>query len=164
MEPMMLEIDGLPEKHFKKGETVLEEGNFGSKVYILKEGSVSIFASGNQICKVNTPGTIFGEISALLEGDYSATVIAESDSVFNAIDDLSKLIDENHLACQKIARMLALRLVNMNHIFAEIKHEIQNMPGDSSISQTNNKLITLMVKMDEFWGKSIFPSFGKKKK
>jgi len=163
MDSIMLEIEGMPEKEFKRGEVILQEGQTGTKVYILKEGAVSIQLSGNEICKVNTPGTIFGEISALLEGDYSATVVAEINTTFFAIEDLSTLMSDNHKACLIIARILALRLVNMNHIFPEIKHELQNMPGDSTVSQTNNKLINLMVKMDEFWGRSIFHPFGKKK-
>ena len=59
MDSILLEIDGLPEKKFRRGAIILKEGKTDSKVYVLKEGSVSVYTAGNQICKVNTPGTTF---------------------------------------------------------------------------------------------------------
>ena len=162
MEPILLELDSLPKEEFERGAIILKEGNIGTKVYVLKDGAVSIHAAGSQICKVNTPGTIFGEISVLLAVDHSATVIAEADSTFHVINDLPKLLDENPKISIKIARILALRVINMNTLYAELKQELENIPVVSNGSQTSKKLYDLLSEMDEFWGKNVFDPFGKK--
>ena len=162
MESILLEIEGLPEKTFRRGAIVLKEGKIDSKVYILKEGSVAVYTAGNEICKVNTPGTTFGEISALLSADYSATVITDADSVFYIIDDLPKLLDENPKVCIEIARILALRVVNMNSLYVELKQEIGNMPAVSAASQAGKKIYDILSEMDEFWGRNVFDPLGKK--
>ena len=162
MEDYLLKIKNLPEEVFERGKIVLKEGNIGSKVYILKDGSVSVYTAGNQICKVNTPGTIFGEISALLSADYSATVIAETDTTFYLIEDLPSLLDKNPKLSIAIARILALRVVNMNSLYAELKHELDNVPAVSLTSHAGKKLYDLLSDMDEFWGKNVFDPLGKK--
>ncbi len=162
METALIEIKNLPEKAYKKGEILLEEGRSGKHVFILKEGVVSVRTSGNEICKANTPGTVFGEMSVLLNGDYSATVVTEQDSTFYVIENLSELFQKNPEVCMKVAQLLALRVMNMNHLFAEIKHEIMIMNNQKKNDQpTNSKLMSLILKMDEFWGRDVLNPFGK---
>jgi CRP-like cAMP-binding protein len=164
METAMIEIKNLPEKIYKKGEVLLEEGKSGKHVFILKEGVVSVKTSGNEICKANTPGTIFGEMSVLLNGDYSATVVAEQDSTFFVIDNLPDLFKKNPEICMKVAQLLALRVMNMNHLFAEIKHEIMQIHQQKKNDQyASNTLMNLILKMDEFWGRDVLNPFGKGK-
>ncbi len=155
MKDIMLEIEGLPEKTFSKGEAVLEEGRPGTTVYILKDGSVSVTSAGSEICKINTPGTIFGEISALLNVEYTAAVTAEVETTFYVIDDLIALFKSNPDVCPDVARILALRVLNMNLLFAEIQHEIVGLQENSETKQASSKLNTLIQRMDEFWGRDI---------
>ena len=161
MNSILLEIEGLPEKTFRRGAVVLKEGKIDSKVYVLKEGAVSVYTAGSQICKVNTPGTIFGEISALLSADYSATVVTEADTAFYVIDDLPTLLDENPKICMAIARILALRVINMNSLYAELKQEFGNMQAAPVAAQASKKIYDLLSEMDEFWGRNVFDPMGK---
>lgn len=163
MQEVLDEVNGMPEKSYKKGDVIFEEGKCGSVVYILKDGSVSISTAGNEICKVNIPGTMLGEVSALLEGDYSATVRALSDTTFYVIDDLQDLFRKKPEVCLNVARLLALRLINMNHHFAEIKHEILQMRANATTKEASNKLYLMIQKMDEFWGRDVINPFSKKK-
>ncbi len=162
MDTLMIEIEGLPEERFEKGDVILEEGKKGDRVYILKDGSVRVTASGNELCRVNTPGTIFGEISALLDGDYSATVSAEQQTSFYIVDDLYELFRTNPEICMNVARLLALRLMNMNHLFAEFKLEIEKLQTDTSTKHASSKLFKLVQKMDEFWGRDVLDPFRRK--
>jgi CRP/FNR family transcriptional regulator, cyclic AMP receptor protein len=163
MQEVIFDTEGLPEKNYKKGDVIFAEGREGSEAYILKEGSVSVTAGGNEICKVNHPGTIIGEISVLLEGEYSATVTAQEDTIFYVIDDLFGLFKTNPEICMNVAKLLALRLVNMNHHFAEIKYEIEMLQTNASTKQASSKLHRLMLKMDQFWGRDVLNPFGKKR-
>ena len=141
---------------------VLKEGVRGTKVYILRDGSVSVHTAGSQICRINTVGTIFGEISTLLKAEHSATVIAEADTTFQVIEDLQKLLDENPKIGIIIARILAVRVINMNLLYAELKHELGTMPTLNEGLQGSNRLYDLLSEMDEFWGKNVFDPLVKR--
>ena len=70
----------LPKETFKMGDVLLEKGERSSKVYVLLSGSISITAEGHLLAKEMSPGSIVGEISALLGSPIVATVTAMEDS------------------------------------------------------------------------------------
>jgi hypothetical protein len=45
--------------------------------------------------------------------------------------------------------------MNMNNHFLEIKHEILELQKNASPNQGSSKLLTLVEKMDQFWGQDI---------
>jgi len=105
---------------------------------------------------------VLGEVSVLLEDDYSATVIAVTDTTFYVIDDLFTLFKDKPEICMKVARLLALRLQNMNMLYGEIKHEIEKMQTDEKTKKSSSKLYNLILKMDAFWGRDALNPTGKK--
>ena len=113
MQEIMSHVEGLPETTYQKGDVIYEEGKSGARVYILKEGSVVVTAFGNELCRLNTPGTILGEVSVLLEDDYSATVTAVADTTFYVVDDLFLLFKDKPEICMKVARLLALPIPSL---------------------------------------------------
>ncbi len=155
MQEVIEGVEGLREESYKKGDIIFAEGKRGNVVYILKDGSVAVSALGSELCKLNTPGTILGEMSALLEGDYSATVTANSDTTFYVIENLFELFENKPEICMKVARLLALRLQNMNLLYGEMKHEIEVLQNDSSTKQASSRLYGLILKMDQFLSKNI---------
>ncbi|HCN08725.1 MAG TPA: hypothetical protein DIT01_12390 [Lentisphaeria bacterium] len=155
MNEFSFDVTGLKEQTFEKGEHVLEEGKDSQNVFILKDGNVSVTADGTELCKANTPGTIFGEISVLIDSNHTATVTAEDQTTFYVVDDLMAYFESNPTACLKVAQTLATRVMNMNTHFLEIKHEILQLQEDASSNQGGSKLLTLVEKMDQFWGQDI---------
>lgn len=155
MNEFTFDVTGLKEQTFEKGEHVLEEGKDSQNVFILKEGNVVVTADGNELCKANAPGTIFGEISVLLDSNHTASVTAEEQTTFYVVDDLLQYFDSNPTACLKVAQTLATRVMNMNNHFLEIKHEILQTREITSANQGNSKLLSLVEKMDQFWGQDI---------
>ena len=79
--------DDLEVHAFEKGDIILKEGETNTKVYVLKEGAVAINIAGEEICRICTPHSIFGEVSALLCTETSATVEAVEPSSLWVIDD-----------------------------------------------------------------------------
>ena len=155
MNEFSFDVTGLKEQTFEKGEHVLEEGKDSQNVFILKDGNVSVTADGTELCKANTPGTIFGEISVLIDSNHTATVTAEDQTTFYVVDDLMAYFESNPTACLKVAQTLATRVMNMNNHFLEIKHEVLQLQKDASSNQGSSKLLTLVEKMDQFWGQDI---------
>ena len=90
----------------------------------------------------------------LLDSNHTATVTAEEQTTFYVVDDLLKCFESNPTACLKVAQTLATRVMNMNNHFLEIKYEILQMQEDAS-SNRGGRLLTLVEKMDQFWGQDI---------
>lgn len=148
-----LDVSGLPEVSFAQGDVVLEQGQTGSKVYILKTGSVAVSAGNDEICKFGEAGSVIGEISALLKGEISATVKAESDCTFQVIEDLDAYCAGNPGAGVYLARVVAQRLVNMNGLFSDIRSEINSMDKEG---KGGGKLWGLIERIDRFWATEVF--------
>ena len=91
----------------------------------------------------------------LLDSNHTATVTAEEQTTFYVVDELLNCFENNPTACLKVAQTLATRVMNMNNHFLEIKHEILQLQEDASSNQGCGKLLTLVEKMDQFWGQDI---------
>ena len=60
-------------EEFEGEETIITEGESGSKLYILEHGVVEVFINGDKIREMGR-GTIFGELALLYDAPRSATV------------------------------------------------------------------------------------------
>jgi len=56
----------LPLANYRAGETVLTAGSKSGRLLILKSGAVIILKDSIEIARVEEPGAVFGELSALL--------------------------------------------------------------------------------------------------
>ena len=77
------------------GEDIIVQGTTDSKVFILYEGEVVVIKDGEEKLHFSDEGIIFGEISALLGEERTATIRTVADSRFYVIDDLIEFI-KNH--------------------------------------------------------------------
>jgi CRP-like cAMP-binding protein len=115
---------GLPERTFEGGEVLIQEGVPGP-LFVLAEGSVEIVKGEFALSIVDEPGSIFGEISALLEVPPTATVRALGQTrTFVAQDGRAFLSTRPELALA-IARMLAQRLAAVTRDLADLKRRLQ---------------------------------------
>lgn len=64
---------------FSAGKTILEENSENNQVFILINGIVSVYSSGEFIVKLQRSGDIFGEMSVITGEVSSASVIAETE-------------------------------------------------------------------------------------
>lgn len=67
---------------FKAGDIILRQDSIGTEFYILIQGKVGIYKDGSKLAEYSEPGTVVGEISAILHTPRSATIIALTDSEF----------------------------------------------------------------------------------
>ncbi|MBW7954866.1 cyclic nucleotide-binding domain-containing protein [Candidatus Gracilibacteria bacterium] len=65
-------------KDFKKGETIIKEGEKSNNAYILLSGIVGIYRGEKNISTI-FEGDIFGEIALVLNEPRTATIKAETD-------------------------------------------------------------------------------------
>jgi len=122
----------LPEVDIKKGETILEEGLHGTKVFVLLVGGVKITSGNHLIAKEENAGSILGELSALLGTNYVATVSTTEDSKFYVIENFIEFLKECPEVAVNVSQTLAYRLVYMNEHFVEIRNKISNINEELS--------------------------------
>jgi CRP/FNR family transcriptional regulator, cyclic AMP receptor protein len=115
-------LAGLPLTSYRAGDTVLSAGTKSGRLLILKSGSVAILKDSIEIAKVEEPGAVFGELSALLDMPHTADVCALTDSQFHVGD--AALLGKDPAALLEVARILARRIVAANKSVVELKSQI----------------------------------------
>ena len=117
---------GLPEREIGEGEDILEENHKGRSLFVLKEGAVEVLKKDTQVNVVSSPGSIFGEVSILLERAHMATVRTIKPSTFYYIED-AKVFLQNHPELNlHLARLLARRLNSVTTYLVDLKEQFES--------------------------------------
>ena len=101
----------LPLRTYQAGETVLADGSRTNELLILRNGNVAVVKKGIEIARVNEPGALFGEISALLDCPHTADVRALTTSQFHVAHPAAL---QDPAALFYVAAILARRLDRTN--------------------------------------------------
>ena len=77
----------LPVVSTPAGGVLIEEGTRPNRLLVLVEGEVTIERDGTALARVDAPGAVFGEMSAVLGQPATATVRASSDVRVHVVED-----------------------------------------------------------------------------
>jgi CRP/FNR family transcriptional regulator, cyclic AMP receptor protein len=69
-------VADLPLTTYRAGEIVLAGASKSGRLFFLKSGAIVILKDSVEIARVEEPGAVFGEISALLDQPHTADVRA----------------------------------------------------------------------------------------
>ena len=137
-----LRLAALPLASFDAGETVFAEGTKTGRLLILKSGAVSIAKDGTEIARVDEPGAVFGELSALLDQPHGADVRALEASEFHVAD--ATLLMQDPTALLYVTTILARRLDFANQAFLELRSQLEAGEPPGLIEQTIDKIEGLL--------------------
>jgi CRP/FNR family transcriptional regulator, cyclic AMP receptor protein len=112
-------LAALPVASYGAGETVFTAGTKTGRLLILKSGAVSIMKGEIEFAQVNEPGSVFGELSALLDAPHSADVRTLEASEFHVADARTLLQDP--VALLYVTVVLARRIDAANHGLLQLK-------------------------------------------
>jgi CRP-like cAMP-binding protein len=115
----------LPERAFRKGEVLLEEGKRAGVLYILVSGAIEVVKGDVQINTVSDPGAFFGEMSVLLDAPHMATVRALEDSTFFVAEDPVAFLRSNPEIAMELSRLLARRLHYVTSYLVDLKRQFE---------------------------------------
>ena len=101
---------GRKVESFPAGTTMLAEGGGERHLLILIEGQVEVLRKDTQVSYVDEPGSIFGEMSCLLDMPYTAQVKALSDVKAYVITDGLAFLGSRPEIALEVAALLARRL------------------------------------------------------
>lgn len=106
------------------GQVLFEEGDNSKDLYMLLAGSVEVVMHGQKLATISDGGSLFGEISFLLETPRTATVRTTSPSEFLIISDVESLVETQPMLMARIARLLAQRLREMDEKFLALRKTV----------------------------------------
>ena len=96
---------------YKDGDVIIEEGSFGSWIYVIQEGSVKVKkTTANRMVTIDIlkEGEVFGEM-VFLEGGTgvrSASVIAAEKSIKVGLLDTQRLVDEYEAVAPEVKTLI----------------------------------------------------------
>jgi CRP-like cAMP-binding protein len=115
--------DGFPLEKFRSGDVLIAEGPSSDRMFILAVGEVEVVRGDTQVASSGIPGSIFGEISALLGGPHTATVRALTDTTAFRIDGAQALLRDHKELSFHVSTILARRLADATGYLADIKRQ-----------------------------------------
>jgi CRP/FNR family cyclic AMP-dependent transcriptional regulator len=120
----ILEIcDPSKKREVPAGEVLLSEGNTSGHLYILVEGRIEVLRGSTQVAVVSEPGSVFGEMSVLLNTPHTATVRALSPVTVYAYANAAGFLRSDPQIAFIIARLLAQRLNLATTYLADLKRQ-----------------------------------------
>ncbi len=119
---------GLPEEPHKVGDVLISEGPSTGRMFILKHGAIEILHDGTTVAAIDEPGAIFGEMSALLGTDHTATVRAATDASVYRIEGARQFLKQRPEIGFHVAVILARRLSDATVYLSDYKRQFAGNP------------------------------------
>jgi len=113
----------LPELTLASGTVLLDEGTRSGKLYILIDGEVQVLRGGVEVATVSEPGSVFGEMSILLEAPHTATVKALAPTRTYLVENAEAFLGSSPEVLRHIGRLLAFRLQAASGYLADLKRQ-----------------------------------------
>lgn len=114
----------LPEISLIPGDYLIREGKKTGKFFVLVEGTFEIIKENLQINKVSEPGSVFGEISILLDIPHLASVVALEKSRLYVVGNPKQFLHSNNEISYIISTILAQRLNTVTSTLIDIRHKL----------------------------------------
>lgn len=116
----------LPMRTLRAGELLLDENASSNRLYVLASGAVEILKGDVQVHVSSQPGTVLGEISALLDIPHTATVRALDDCRVYEAENGQEFLAANPQLALDLARLLARRLQHVTTYLADLKQQFED--------------------------------------
>lgn len=152
MRSILDHCQGLDERSFEAGAVLIEEGVISGRLFILVDGTVEVFradtAGGEvEIAVVMEPGSIFGEMSALLGLPHTANVRAATPARAYVVDDGAAFLQSKPEFTLPVAQLLARRLHSATSYLVNLKQQFQDF--ENHFGMVDEVLESLTHQQDE---------------
>lgn len=107
---------------FRPGATIIKQGDAGPGFFVLEKGSVEVFKDELMLSVLMFPGTVFGELSDILDKPRTCTIKARTPTVVTKyeVQDMESIIKEHPEIALKIFKTLANRLDRTTQKLADL--------------------------------------------
>ncbi|RYE09362.1 MAG: cyclic nucleotide-binding domain-containing protein [Hyphomicrobiales bacterium] len=118
---------------FKSGAVLISQGGNERRLFVLAEGQVEVLREDTQVSYIDEPGSVFGEMSVLLDMPFSATVKALSTVKAYVIDDSLAFLGSRPEIALELAALLARRLYYTTSYLVDLQQQAAGRREDLDI-------------------------------
>ena len=129
----------------------MAQGDQHGLLLVLIEGAVEVLKDDVRVARSREPGSLFGELSLLLDVPHTATVRTTEPSTFYVLPDPKAHLRENPDAALQLCKVLARRIDALNRYLVDIKHQFQDQDGH--LGMIGDVLDALMHHQPKAWPK-----------
>lgn len=140
-EALLKRLERHPVREYREGASILEVGGQAGVLLFLKEGSVRVLKGEVEVAVVKEPGSVLGELSALLGTGHAASVVAATDCALYVVEDPEAFLREEPEVLLHVARLLARRTTQMIDYLADVKGQFQEHEHLGMIDQVLDTLV-----------------------
>jgi len=119
----------LPVATLSSGEGLIHEGTRPGHMLVLVSGTVVVERDGVTFARIDSPGSVFGEMSVLLDRPATATARAHTAVTVRVIDDPSAFLVERPGAALAVLRTTASRLDGLTRYLVDVKQQFADTAG-----------------------------------
>lgn len=122
----ILDSCGGARRHdYPPGIILLSEGETSGRLYVLAEGAVEVLRGDTQVALIGGPGSIFGEMSVLLNRPHTATVRTASAVGAFVFEDAESFLKSHPEIAFFLGRLLAERLNAATTYLVDLKRQFE---------------------------------------
>src|SRR5258707_14505745 len=109
MAPLFEILTGHSKRHFGAGETIIVEESTTGELFLLIDGEVEVYKDNVQLATTSEPGSVFGEMSALLGTSHRASVRTVTPSSLYFVEDSRRFLDTHPVVSMHALSVLPRR-------------------------------------------------------
>ena len=136
------QLDSLPRTKVRAGETIFEQGTHSEFLVFLVEGSVEVVKDGIIVDQESRPGSVYGELSILLENPHMAEVRAATDSVIVKVEKPLEFFVEHPEITLQVCRTIAERLTAATRYLVDVRRQFSKDEGHLAMM---DKILTTLI-------------------
>ncbi len=129
MNELLVLCADLPVETLDGGAVLIAEGSPPARMYVLQSGCVTVERDGVPFARIDNPGAVFGEMSAVLDRPATATVRAETDVEVRVVADPLAFLEERPGAALSVLRMTSNRLDGLTQYLVDVKQQFAELDG-----------------------------------
>jgi len=140
---------------YAPGQTIFLEGDASRDLYVLIDGNISIFKGSKAIAEISEPGSLFGEMSFLLESKRTATLKATTQVRAYCIPqtEIISFLGRFPDIAREISVFLARRLDETNRVVYGLKGLCDQIPDAVIMTDRNNRILSWNTAAEKLYGR-----------
>ncbi len=137
------------------GQILFLEGDHSQDLYILVSGRLNVLKGNTKISEITEPGTLFGEMSFLLDEKRTASVKAEEDTEALRIpkEKITSFFSEFPDAGWEIAKLLARRLDETSQVVYGLKEFCNQLPDAVILTDKEGRILSSNAAAEKLYGR-----------
>jgi CRP-like cAMP-binding protein len=141
MSEILDHLQGHPVQRYNAGDSIFTADGNAGVLLVLISGALEVRKNGMLVDLVRQPGSVMGEIAALLNTGHSADVIAAELSTLYVIHEPRKFLREHPDFHLHVSELLAKRLGNLVRYLADVKQQFADHDHIGMVDQVLDTLV-----------------------